>query len=369
MGDVKTNTARFPKDELTQLVGPESGDWGVMTTELDLEDGTKLPAYGIGHRRGGIVHTFLSTFGKTILGTPQKHKDDDLDADTGFIIARKCPEVLNDATLAQPKIDATNKKRQFLLAFERRFRTQSFPFRAFCSLHLGQSLVDTYYGHNYINKTASVEWNDAMRRAFYAMIFNKLDAIEAGDVEPDDFFEPPAEKAGAKRAQKVKKPEAEHQCVPFIFVPGYPKDAGKKQQWCIVCKARKVTTACLGCSDSPLFFAIRIRLAPPVTHAGRSIAASPKSTRPSALPPARRSATPRRLPPRRRRNAPTRAAAHRLPRLSLPTMTSASQMARSVSTAAISTARASHTRPRTALLPATIPISRLRKLKTTRWHQ
>ena len=41
------------------------------------------------------------TAGLTTLGKPQKHKDDDLDVDTGFEIARKCPKVLNDATEAQ----------------------------------------------------------------------------------------------------------------------------------------------------------------------------------------------------------------------------------------------------------------------------
>ena len=258
MGDVKTNTARFPKEELAQLVGPESGDWGVMTTEITLEDSTTLSAYGIGHRRGGAVHTFISIFGKSTLGKPQAHKDDDLDADTGFLIARKCPEILNDATLAQPKIDATNKKRQFELAFERRFRTMSFPFRLFCSLHLGQSVVDAYKGHNYLNATAKLEWNEAMRRAAYAMIHNKLDGIAAGEFEPDDLFELPIEKPGSsKRAPKVDKDNYGHQCASFKFVDGYPLEVpSKKQQWCIVCRQRKVTTACVCCTNFPLVFAI-----------------------------------------------------------------------------------------------------------------
>ena len=83
----------------------------------------------VAHRRGPEVHTYLSPHGVTTQGAPQKHKDDFLDADTGHAVPRKCPAVLNDATLAQPKIDRGNCRRQYDLAMEKRSRTEAFPFR------------------------------------------------------------------------------------------------------------------------------------------------------------------------------------------------------------------------------------------------
>lgn len=168
-GDVKTNTSRFCKEELAMEVKPESGEWATVTTEVVLEDNSTLKMFGLGHRRGPAVHTFLSTCGESILGRPQAHKDDDLDADTMYLVARKCPKILNDATTAQPKIDRHNKKRQFELAFERRFKTSSFPFRLFSTI-LGMTICDAFYLHNYLNQTAKLEWSDAVRRAFYAIL-------------------------------------------------------------------------------------------------------------------------------------------------------------------------------------------------------
>lgn len=155
-GDVKTNTARFCKEELAQTVPEGSGEWATMVTDIQLPDDSVLKMFAVGHRRGPAVHTFISTCGETTLGKPQAHKDDDLDADTGYLIARKCPKILNDATTAQPKIDRANKKRQFELALERRFRTKSFPFRLFCTI-LGITLTDAYYLHNYLNQTAKIK--------------------------------------------------------------------------------------------------------------------------------------------------------------------------------------------------------------------
>ena len=124
LGDVKTNTSRFATEELRAKCGPASGDWATFTTEVELEDGGHLDMMAVAHRRGPAVHTFLSTCGLTLPGMPQKHKDDDTEGDTGHTIARKCPQVLNDATLAQPKIDRGNRRRQYDLAMEKRFRTE-----------------------------------------------------------------------------------------------------------------------------------------------------------------------------------------------------------------------------------------------------
>ena len=63
-GDMKTNTVRYPTTELINRVGPSSGDWEVMTSTV--AGGHKI--YAIGHRRGGTVHTYLSSHGLSIAG-------------------------------------------------------------------------------------------------------------------------------------------------------------------------------------------------------------------------------------------------------------------------------------------------------------
>ena len=164
----------------------------LWTTQLTLDDGSVLDAFALAHRRGGEVHTFISTCGTTMLGNPQKHKDDDLDAETGHILARKCarnsnfltsrdlfrsrdlsyrcPQVLNDATKAQPKIDQNNKKRQYALAMEKRFVTHSFPFRNFI-FFLGKCFVDTFNLHMALNKE-DIDFKAACKRMFFAMLLN-----------------------------------------------------------------------------------------------------------------------------------------------------------------------------------------------------
>jgi hypothetical protein len=177
-GDVKTNTSRFPTVELRAQCGPESGDWATMTSSVHLADDTYLNVMAVAHRRGPEVHTYLSTHGLTTRGLPQRHKDDDVDADTGHLIARKSPLVLNDATTAQPKIDRGNRRRQFDLAMEKRFRAESFPFRLFITT-LGICVTDTFYLDAYFNKgkEANVEWRDACRRMAWALMYNTADAI------------------------------------------------------------------------------------------------------------------------------------------------------------------------------------------------
>ena len=46
-GDVKTHTSRYPAKEITELVGPNSGDWAVMTTTVAGDH----KIYALAHRR------------------------------------------------------------------------------------------------------------------------------------------------------------------------------------------------------------------------------------------------------------------------------------------------------------------------------
>eukprot|EP00966_Prymnesium_polylepis_P030189 701586-Prymnesium_polylepis.1 len=140
-------TDRFPQKELEQSCGPESGDWSVMSTQM--AGGHKL--YAVCHRRGVIgtaLHTYLATFGKTRRGKDQAHKEE-VDADGHAGPARKCPQILNEWTICQPKIDRSNRFRQFELAIEERFKTQSFPFRLVTTVIVGMSIASahTMYEH------------------------------------------------------------------------------------------------------------------------------------------------------------------------------------------------------------------------------
>jgi hypothetical protein len=70
-GDLKGYDTGFPKKQLEAYCGPGPGDWAVMSSHLD--DGSLV--YGIAHRRGTAVHTFLSTHGTTKRGYDQAHKE------------------------------------------------------------------------------------------------------------------------------------------------------------------------------------------------------------------------------------------------------------------------------------------------------
>ena len=245
-GDVKTNTSRFPTAELRAACGPNSGDWAVFTSDVHLGDGSHLDVMAIAHRRGPEVHTYLSTHGVTTQGKPQRHKDDDLDAETGHVIARKCPSVLNDGTLAQPKIDTNNRRRQFDLAMEKRFRTEAFPFRLFTTV-LGICLVDTFYLNQKFNQSKD-EFNEACRRMAWALMYNNFDKITALECDPSDLYTAPEASALGESpfaaSPTHSQPSYGHVPVPLHCIPGY---TGGMQLNCAVCKAR-TTFACIACS-------------------------------------------------------------------------------------------------------------------------
>ena len=163
---------------------------------------------------------------------------------------RKCPQVLNDCTLAQPKIDRTNKWRQFKLAIERVIRTEAFPFRLFCTL-FGTEVVDTFNLHVYHNKDPKLEFETAIRRLSLAMIYNKLDEIDAGDWTGDVPYDIPAQVQQQQISGQDQPAGAEnflnsHFLIPFACLPGY---RGYKQQRCVY--SNKATTwTCITCTVS-----------------------------------------------------------------------------------------------------------------------
>lgn len=117
IGDVKTNTKRFCSEALEHATGPNSGDWAVYTSMLNIHDEI-IPIYSVSHRRGDVVHKFIATCGTTLPGATLKATFEDEEerahgaVSCEYELARKCPRVLNDATAAQPVIDRHNRYRQ-----------------------------------------------------------------------------------------------------------------------------------------------------------------------------------------------------------------------------------------------------------------
>jgi hypothetical protein len=198
------------------------------------------------HRRGPEVYTYVSTHGLTTLGTPQRHKDDDLEVDTGYTIARKCPAVLNDATTAQPKIDRGNRRRQFDLAMEKRFRTEAFPFRLFTTV-FGMCVTDTFYLDRSFNKS-KYEFDEACQRMAWALMYNNFDQIATFDVEATDLFRAPVPASLYESPFTSSPARGQSTCghipVPLHCIPGY---CGGVQLDCAVCGER-TTYACILCS-------------------------------------------------------------------------------------------------------------------------
>lgn len=186
-GDLKQMHARFPVSQLEQHCGLESGDWAVMSTRFGSKD---WPVFGVAHRRGGVVHTFISTHGTTKRGRDQRHKDDVCD-DGAAAPPRKCPKILNDWTKCQPHTDKHNRWRQAVLAIEERFRTQSFPFRLFTTLIVGCSAVSTFTGYTFHvrNEQCGVvdvdddDFRESMETLAVDLMTNKWDE-EHADVGP-----------------------------------------------------------------------------------------------------------------------------------------------------------------------------------------
>ena len=245
-GDVKTMTARFPVDDLLAACGPNSGDWATFTTEVPLPDGSELDMMGIAHRRGPEVHLYVSTHGVTTLGEPQKHKDDECDVDTGITLARKSPKVLNDATTAQPKIDRGNRRRQFDLEMERRFRTEAFPFRCFTTI-LGVCMSDLFYLDVYFNKSQRT-FRETCSVAAWAMMYNRLDDIDANACSSTDLYWKPAQRSLDENPFAASPARGTSTCghiaVPLHCIPGY---TGDKQQDCAEC-GLKCSYCCILCS-------------------------------------------------------------------------------------------------------------------------
>lgn len=237
-GNIKQIRSRFPVDQLEQHCGPESGDWSVMTTRV-LDD--KL-VYGVGHRRGGVVHTYVSTHGSTRRGRDQAHRDDA--DDLGHAAPpRKCPKILNDWTQAQPHVDKSNRWRQQILGIEERFRTTQFPFRLATTVIVGMSIASAHVLHRYHNLNDTSEGEVQEFRDFVEEV-----ALDAMTNTYDEDHAPMV--AGGPRVVRKELPAPALSRDPHDHLPMAIKQikavegfAGHWQQKCSICK-RWTTYAC-----------------------------------------------------------------------------------------------------------------------------
>ena len=241
-GDVKTKTARYPTKELTELVGPNPGDWAVMTTKV--AGGHKV--YAIGHRRGGSVHTYISSHGVSVIGKPQAHKED-IDALGVRAQPRPCPKILNDWTAQQPQIDKRNRERQKMLAMEKRFVTTNFPYRLFTTI-LGMTFTTAKCFYDYFFEEYDGSFLDFVHELCYDGLMNTIDEDHARPpATPAPTSTPAAERVPGAPSPVVSptKAAAAHRCGRVMDVREWE---GTDQPKCSVCK-RKTTRCCALCSS------------------------------------------------------------------------------------------------------------------------
>ena len=242
-GDVKTHTSRTPVKELIEAVGPNSGDWAVFTTTV----AGGHPVYAIGHRRGGTVHTYLSSHGQTLVGTPQSHKDDI--ASLGCLAKpRPCPKILNDWTAMQPVIDKQNRWRQAELAMEKRFVTTNFSLRLLTTI-LGMTLGNAHAAFaRFVGPVGT--FLETVNDIAYDGMHNTEDAPAAPEVGAAAEDLTPGS-CSPTRASPTRV-AAQHKLGPLRLLPGFK---GNKQQGCSVCGVA-CSLCCSFCSTADLVVAL-----------------------------------------------------------------------------------------------------------------
>ena len=193
------------------------------------------------------MHTFLSSHGKTLRGKDQAHKED-LETVEGFMAPRPCPMILNDYTLAQPKIDANNRYRQDMLAIEKAIHTDAFPMRILTTIW-GMEFVDAFRVNTYFNNDPR-RFKAQMRELAYKLLTNTWDQTHG--LDGVSLTRGGLTVASGPGAPGAKSPERisprtlakKHVLVPIASVNGWK---GATQLTCAIC-TRKTTVCCIECS-------------------------------------------------------------------------------------------------------------------------
>jgi hypothetical protein len=250
---MKQITSRFPLKELEAYCGIESGDWAVMTSNIGSGN---WPVFAVAHRRGGAIHTFVSTHGTTKRGFDQRHKDDS-QGESRAGPPRKCPKVLNDWTKCQPCTDKHNRWRQSILAIEERFRTTSFPYRVFTTLIVGCAAVSTHTGFSYHVRNETEEDDDDFRETMESLAVDLMsntwdddhDSSQVGSARPSTRTAP---SISMRSQSTISYSETETDLRRSSHMPvsiaGFSRQsgfAGRHTQRCSVCRKR-LTSFCCG---------------------------------------------------------------------------------------------------------------------------
>ena len=251
VGDVKTNTRRSCLEALDLATTEERGAWAVYTSELELKTEEKAPIFLVSHRRGPKVHKFISTFGTTLPGNTLKYEPaDDEDARRSvdaYQIERKCPRILNDATLAQPAIDRHNRYRQNILALEKRILTDRFNLR-FASSLFGMVYCNAFFALRHFSNGAADFRLEMTKLSLFLMRENPYLLSSA---IPPSMPSPSSSVSGSKRSNSPASSceFGQHRLVPVKSLrPAYK---GTSQPKCNVCN-RKCTWVCLDCSNGSM---------------------------------------------------------------------------------------------------------------------
>ena len=248
-GDVKTQTTRYPTQELIDLVGPNSGDWAVMTTVVS---GGHL-IYAIGHRRGGTVHTYISSHGTSIAGIPQAHKDD-VEALGMRAVPRPCPKVLNDWTAQQPQIDKRNRERQHMLAMEKRFVTRNFCFRLATTI-LGITFTTAKCFYDFFVGDYGGTFLEFVHELCYDGLINDIDGpnqFSKSNSAPDSGAGSSTMPGSQSPFQSPSKAKSLHKVCRVPDILGWK---GVAQPKCSVCR-KSTTRCCSACSNGDKIFAV-----------------------------------------------------------------------------------------------------------------
>ena len=273
LGDVKTNSSGFPKNEFISAVPPGDGEWMTFSTRLKNLDHphlTEMDLFACAHRRGSKVHTYLFNAGTTLVGQNMHHDiADDADPDVK-VGGRPAPKVLNDFTAGQPHSDVANKYRQHELRMEARFPTTCFPFRLLTTMW-GIVLASAARSFQYFHPGlyGQMSFLDFCREAATIGLDcdrEERDSGESGESEDEaraaagDKRKVTPKGGSSKRHKSMKpgssspakaaedSPSSTHTLASIRTITGWK---GGNQQECGVC-GKRVTTYCVECSSGQL---------------------------------------------------------------------------------------------------------------------
>ena len=202
------------------------------------------------------VHTFVSTCGKTVEGVAQRHSEERT-PEGGPGPPRRCPEVLNINTKAQPHIDNNNRWRQHVLGLEKIFVTNSFPFRLNTTV-FGMTVANAFSMFQYfVNASAHDRFLDFVSDVAYDGTRHARRLMAESGV-PRSVGSPSANSSArgppSKRRRSSRVCSGQHSLMLIRDVKGWQ---GGGDARCSVCKDSSSTRwCCATCSNADRILAL-----------------------------------------------------------------------------------------------------------------